>query len=58
MDDAIRSVSPVDVAEVASSVAAQSKAVLTAVQEDWRRLSKISFCAGISTNEGTKTRMI
>jgi outer membrane protein OmpA-like peptidoglycan-associated protein len=50
--DAIRSVSPVDVAEVANSVAAQSKAVLTAVQEDVEALKKNFLLRGFFNKRG------
>ena len=50
--DAIRSVSPVDVAEVASSVAAQSKAVLSAVQEDVEALKKNLLLRGFFNKRG------
>jgi MlaD protein len=50
--DAIRSVSPVDLAEVASSVAAQSKAVLTAVQEDVEALKKNFLLRGFFNKRG------
>jgi outer membrane protein OmpA-like peptidoglycan-associated protein len=50
--DAIRSVSPVDVAEVASSVAAQSKAVLTAVQEDVEALKRNFLLSGFFNKRG------
>lgn len=50
--DAIRSVSPVDVAEVASSVAAQSKAVLSAIQEDVEALKKNFLLRGFFNKRG------
>jgi outer membrane protein OmpA-like peptidoglycan-associated protein len=50
--DTIRSVSPVDMADVASSVAAQSKAVLTAVQEDVEALKQNFLLRGFFSKRG------
>jgi hypothetical protein len=50
--DSIRSESPVDMADVASSVAAQSKAVLTAIQEDFEALKQNFLLRGFFNKRG------